>query len=119
MKIKIQVIVESDNGSEQARQEITEIERGSLQPENLGLSITEAKTLLQEVQHTLVEKQVAEYEKQHDLCHHCGSKLLHKDKRTIVYRTLFGKLKLPSNRLFRKRSGGSKEDEKQPPSIKP
>lgn len=100
MKIKIQVIVESDNGSEQARQEIIEIERGSLQPENLGLKLTEAKTLLQQVQQTLVEKQVAEYEKQHDSCHNCGSKLLHKDKRTIVYKTLFGKLKLPSNRLF-------------------
>jgi len=30
----------------------------------------------------------------------CGSKLLHKDKRTIVYRTLFGQLKLPCNRFF-------------------
>ncbi len=43
---------------------------------------------------------MAEYEKQHDSCEHCGGKLLHKDKRTIIYRTLFGKLKLPCNRLF-------------------
>ena len=100
VKIKIQIVVESADGSEQAIQEVAEIKRGSLQPENLGLRLTEAKTLLQQVQQTLVAEQVAEYEKQHDSCQHCGEKLLHKDKRTIVYRTLFGKLKLPSNRLF-------------------
>jgi hypothetical protein len=31
---------------------------------------------------------------------HCSQKLLHKDKRTIVYRTLFGKLHLQCPRLF-------------------
>ena len=100
MKIKLQIVMESEDGSEQVIQEVTEIERGSLQPENLGLSLTEAKTLLQQVQQTLVEQQVAEYEQQQDSCQHCGGKLLHKDKRTIVYRTLFGKLTLPCNRLF-------------------
>ena len=77
------MVVESDNGSEQVIQEVAEIERGSLQPENLGLSLTEAKTLLQQVQNTLVEQQVAEYEQQHDSCQHCQGKLGHKDKRTI------------------------------------
>lgn len=100
MKIKIQVVVESDNGETQARQEITEIERDSLRPENLGLSHSVAQTLLQKVQQTLVQEQVLEYEHQQDSCQHCSKKLLHKDKRTIVYRTLFGKLKLRSNRLF-------------------
>jgi hypothetical protein len=100
VKIKIQIVVSSDNEEEEVIQEVAEIERGSLQPENLGLRLTEAKTLLQQVQQNLVQQQVAEYEKQHDSCQHCGGKLLHKDKRTIVYRTLFGKLKLPCNRLF-------------------
>lgn len=84
MKIKILVVVESDNG-DQVVQEVAQIERGALQPENLGLSLAEAKTLLQTTQRTLVEQQVAEYEKQHSLCMHCGKKLLHKDKPTIVY----------------------------------
>ncbi|MDZ4877319.1 MAG: ISKra4 family transposase ISSysp7 [Chroococcidiopsis cubana SAG 39.79] len=100
MKIKIQVVIESDCGAPQITQEVAQIERGSLQPENLGLSLTEAKTLLQNTQRTLVEQQVAEYEKQHLSCLHCEKKLLHKDKRTSVYRTLFGKLHLRSNKLF-------------------
>lgn len=99
MKIKILVVVESDNG-DQVVQEVAQIERGSLQPENLGLSLAEVKTLLQTTQRTLVEQQVAEYEKQHSSCMHCGKKLLHKDKPTIVYRTLFGKLQLQCHRLF-------------------
>lgn len=100
MKVKIQVVLESDNGENQIVQEVTQIERGILQPENLGLSLAEAKTLLQRVQRTFVEKQIFEYEKQHDSCLKCSKKLLHKDKRIVVYRTLFGKLKIKSHRLF-------------------
>lgn len=100
MKVKIQVVVELDNGDTQVIQEITQIERGSLQPENLGLSLAEAKTLLQNTQRILVEQQIAEYSQQQELCLHCEKKLLHKDKRTIVYRTLFGKLHLQSHRLL-------------------
>lgn len=100
MKVKIQVVVESDNGDTQVIQEITQIERGDLQPDNLGLSLAEAKTLLQNTQRILVEQQIAEYSKQQELCLHCSQKLLHKDKRTIVYRTLFGKLHLQCHRLF-------------------
>lgn len=93
MKVKIQVVVELDNGNTQVIQEITQIERDDLQPKNLGLSLAEAKTLLQNPQRTLVEQQIAEYSRQNLLCLHCNQKLLHKDKRTIVYRTLFGKLR--------------------------
>ncbi len=100
MKVKIQIVVESDHGDSQVAQEIMEISRDSLQPENLGLKLAEAKTLLQSLQRTLAEQQVAEYSLQQESCLHCSQKLLHKDKRTIVYRTLFGKLHLQCHRLF-------------------
>ena len=100
MKIKIQVVIELDNGNTQTIQEVSKIERSGLQPENLGLSIAESKVLLQNIQSTLVERQVAEYLAQNSSCLHCEKKLLHKDKRTIVYRTVFGKLNLHSQRLF-------------------
>ena len=100
MKFKVQVVVESDTGDTQIIQEVTQIERDCLQPENLGLNLAEAKTLLQNTQQVLVEQQIAEYEKQHSSCQQCRKKLLHKDKRTIIYRTLFGKLQLKCNRLF-------------------
>ncbi|MEO0840043.1 MAG: ISKra4 family transposase, partial [Cyanobacteria bacterium J06643_5] len=100
MKVKIQIVVESDNNDTQVVQEIMLLERDSLKPENLGLSLAEAKTLLHNTQRNLVEQQVAEFSFQQKSCLHCNKKLLHKDKRTIVYRTLFGKLNLQSNRLF-------------------
>ncbi|MDJ0718922.1 MAG: ISKra4 family transposase [Prochloraceae cyanobacterium] len=100
MKIKIQVVVESEHGERQIVQEVTQINRDCLQPENLGLSLAEAKTLLKNTQQVLVKQQIAEYEKQHSSCQQCTKKLRHKDKRTIIYRTLFGKLKLKCNRLF-------------------
>ncbi len=99
MKIKVQVIIESNDGDTQVVQ-VAQIERGTLQPENLGLSLTEAKTLLQNVQSTLAVQQVVEYSKQQEFCPNCSQKLLHKDQRTIVYRTLFGRLQLLCNRLF-------------------
>jgi hypothetical protein len=57
VKVKVQVVVESDQGESQVIKEVAQIEREVLQPENLGLSLVEAKTLLQNVQHTLVEQQ--------------------------------------------------------------
>ncbi len=83
MKIKIQIVVESDNGDAQVTQEIMQISRGALQPENLGLKLAEAKTLLQSLQRTLAEQQIAEYSLQQESCLHCSKKLLHKDKRTM------------------------------------
>ena len=100
MKLKIQIVVESDSGDTQIIQEVTQIDRNCLQPENLGISLAEAKILLQNTQKVLVEQQITEYEKQHSKCQQCEKKLLHKDKRFITYRTLFGKLQLKCNRLF-------------------
>lgn len=100
MKVKIKIIIESDNNSVPIIQSLAQFERNSLQPENLGLSLTEAKTLLRNAQLNLVQQQITEYEEEQSLCLHCGSKLLHKEQRQITYRTLFGKLKLPASRLF-------------------
>ena len=100
MKVKVLFVVELDNGDTQVLQEISLLERGFFQPENLGLSLAEAKTLLRNTQRILVEQQIADYSRQNSSCLHCKKKLLHKDKRTIVYRTLFGKLHLQSHRLL-------------------
>jgi hypothetical protein len=79
MKIKIQVVIELENGQTQVIQEVAQIERGALQPENLGLSLAEAKTLLQKTQSTLIEQQVATYLAENSSCLHCKNQLLHKD----------------------------------------
>ncbi len=82
MKFKIQVVVESESGETQLIQEILQIEKGNLQPENLGLTLAQGKELLLQTQRSIVNQQIAEYQKQQEFCSHCGKKLLHKDKQT-------------------------------------
>jgi hypothetical protein len=100
MKIKVQVIVESDDGTGEIVQEIAQLERGQMRPEEVGLTLAEAKGLLESLQRTVVEQQIAEYSKQQSSCPLCGNYRLHKGAHGIVYRTVFGKLDLSSQRLF-------------------
>ena len=45
MKIRIQIVIEAGNGEPEKIEEIARLERGSLQPEELGLTLAEAKAL--------------------------------------------------------------------------
>lgn len=58
MKIKVQIVIESDGGDTKAVENITCLDRGLLRPEDLELTLDEAKGLLESVQRTLVEQQV-------------------------------------------------------------
>ncbi|RUS92884.1 hypothetical protein DSM106972_097790 [Dulcicalothrix desertica PCC 7102] len=100
MKFKVQIVIESESGETPLIHEVAQIERANLQPDNLGLNIAEAKQILHNTQRHIAFQQVAEYSKQQEFCPDCNKKLLHKDKRTIVHRTLFGKLQLSCTRLF-------------------
>jgi hypothetical protein len=100
MKLKVQVVIESDGGTTETVQNVVHLERASLRPEDLGLTLAEAKTLLEGVQRTMVERQTAEYLEQQAHCPHCGKKRLRKGDHTLVYHTLFGKLELRSSRLY-------------------
>ena len=75
-------------------------ERHSLRPENLGLMLSEAKELLHEVQKAMVTHQTTRYLTQQISCPECGGSRSHKGKHQIVLRTLFGKLRLDSPRLY-------------------
>jgi hypothetical protein len=98
MKIKIQVVIETE-GSNEVVQDVMQLKRGALRVEEFGLTLAEAKTVLQGVQQTMVEQQSAEYLEQQASCSQCGAKRLHKGSHEIVYRTLFGKLRLNSPRV--------------------
>jgi len=70
MKIKIQITIESDEGKPKALQEVAQLNRGSLRPESLGLTLAEARSILAGIEQTVVERQAAE------LLHNSGSALL-------------------------------------------
>lgn len=100
MKIRIQVVIEAGDDNPEKIEEIARLERGSLRPEELGLTLAEAKALLHGMQQTVVTEQIEEYLAQFETCPHCGAQRTRKGQHSIVYRTLFGKLNLNSPRLY-------------------
>ena len=100
MKIRIQIVMEAANGETERVEDIAELERSSPQPETLGLTLAESKTVLQGIQQRMVSEQVTEYMAQFNICPDYGARRTKKGQHTLVYRTLFGKLNLISPRLY-------------------
>jgi hypothetical protein len=71
MRIRIQVVIEGENGHEEI-EEVGCLERGALRPKELGSTLCEAKQLLHGVQQTVVTEQVEQYLAQRAVCSHCG-----------------------------------------------
>ena len=69
MKIRIQMVVEGGDGKPEKIEEIARLERGSLRPEELGMTLTEAKALMHGMQHVMVTEQIEEYVAQFKTCH--------------------------------------------------
>ena len=67
---------------------------------DLGLTLAEGRALLAEVQSTLVSHQTAGWIAGKAACCRCGSVLAHKDSRSIVMRTVFGKVEVASPRFW-------------------
>ncbi|MCG8353489.1 MAG: ISKra4 family transposase [Chloroflexales bacterium] len=99
MKLTLQVVMQQDDKPPQV-QEIACLERDMLSPETLGLSLQEAKTVLAQLQETLVREQVATAVSAQQTCPHCGATQRRKGQHQIVVRSLFGKLTLDSPRLY-------------------
>ena len=89
MLIKIQVIIETENGQPLV-EEIASLSRAELKPETLGLSLTEAKEIVASIQKTVATQQVTEHLEKHRHCQECGLKYLQKGAHPLIFRTLFG-----------------------------
>ena len=50
MKVRIQVVIEAEDGESEKVEEIVRLERGTLRQEELGLTLAEAKVLLHGMQ---------------------------------------------------------------------
>ena len=99
MKVRVQVVIETEASEPGDVQDIMAIEREELCPETVGLTLDEAKTALERMQQRIVEQQAAEYLRTQSHCPSCGSKRYHKGEHTVTVHTLFGKLRLKSPRL--------------------
>ena len=66
----------------------------------LGLTLAEGRSLLAEVQAELISKQVEGWLPSQTHCLRCGAALSHKDNRSTVLRTVYGKVTVKSPRLW-------------------
>jgi len=102
MKLTVRVVVEPDAGEagEVTTVGVASIERDELTAATIGLCLDEAKDLLAGVQEVMVTEQAARHLASIEQCS-CGRRHRHKDMRSIVCRTLFGTIRVPSPRWLR------------------
>ena len=61
MNVKIQLVIESEDGRVQDVEEVACLKRGTLTAEELGLNLAEAKQILHSVQQSLTTQQIREH----------------------------------------------------------
>lgn len=82
MKLTLHVMISTDDG-QQTAQEVIVLEREGVQPDTIGLTLAESKTLLRTLQEVMVEHQVQEFVDTRRQCPQCGRAYHHKDSRSI------------------------------------
>jgi len=89
MHFRIQIVAISGDGTEHL-EEIADLNRSKATLETLGLTLEESKQLLQQLQQTIIDQQVAAYLDGQRACPHCGKNRRLKQSETAPFRTLFG-----------------------------
>jgi hypothetical protein len=92
-------MVVADDDQHPSVDELVVFDKEYERPEQLGLTLNEAKALLLAVQRQILDTQIAAFLASRTSCQTCGRTRGIKDRKTIVFRTLFGKLELASTRL--------------------
>ena len=100
MKLIIEARFEDSDGGSGPPIVVGEIERRDDNLDDLGLTLAQGRDLLGQVQSRLVSQQAQRWLEQHSRCRRCGQALAHKDTRSIVVRTAFGKIAVPSPRWW-------------------
>jgi hypothetical protein len=100
MRLVIEARVEDEEARATDATIVAVVERNDRSLADLGLTLAEGRALLAEVQSLLVPEQTTGWLRSQMACHRCGSMLAHKDTRSIVLRTVFGKVDVPSPRLW-------------------
>lgn len=101
MRVKILLQITDDDGAAGVAAEVAAFEKVTERPEDLGLSIAEAKALLAAVQQRTVDAQVACWMERHRCCEACGQHRRTKGNHRVVFLTLYGDVAITSPRLHR------------------
>ena len=101
MHVRILLEITADKDTAGDIQKVATFEKKTERAEDLGLSIAEAKRLLEAVQTRLVTAQVADWSQRYRRCDACGQSRRIKGSNAVVFRTLYGDINLRSPRLHR------------------
>jgi hypothetical protein len=99
MRVKLQLVLCSDDGQEETVTDIVTLQKDTQRIEHLGLTLRGAKQLLNTIQKYLLQRQVEVFLDGCSTCPDCGTPLKAKGYHTRSFRTLFGTFKLASPRL--------------------
>src|SRR5215467_4930485 len=100
MRVKLQLVLCSDDGREETVTDLITLKKDSQRIEQLGLTLKEAKQLLTTIQKRLLQHQVEAFLDGCSTCPDCSTPLKAKGYHSRSFRTVFGTFKLPSPRLF-------------------
>src|SRR3982751_5057970 len=98
ISFQIQIIAIAEDGRKEVR-DITSFTRDELTPETLGLSLDESKAILKDIQQIVVEQQASSFIASQKVCPGCGQSRRSKGSCDLSVRTVFGKVRLQSERL--------------------
>lgn len=96
----LQIVITDESGVSRTEELMTLQKSGDAQ-NDIGLSLSESKSLLNTVQHAIVQQQADEYTHQHIQCPHCLASRRIKGRQKIQYRTLFGIIPVSGLRVYR------------------
>ena len=100
-RFKLQIVVAADHDQQVSVDELVVLNKQCDGAEQLGLNLQEAQALLLAVQRQVLNSQITAFLASRVPCPTCGRPRGVKDHKTIVFRTVFGKLELASPRLRR------------------
>ena len=101
MRVRILLQIALDDGAFGAAEEVATLVKGAGRLEEVGLSLADSKAVLAGLQRRLVGLQADARVERHRHCAACGKRLRVKGSYPIVFRSLFGDVRLASPRFHR------------------
>jgi hypothetical protein len=99
MRVKLQLVMCSDEGDEETVTDVITFNKHNQRIEHLGLSLAESKELLSTLQRHLLQQQIDTFLDSCATCPDCGTPLKLKARSRRWFRTLFGTFQFDSPRL--------------------
>ena len=84
MKLRLQLLIESDTGEIVKTEEVAQLECHSLCPEEVGLTLADAKQILGSIQHMMVQEQVTVFVEEQSRCPDCVQSLTRKGQHPSI-----------------------------------